>query len=213
MQLVTTHWLMPNLSPSSDWYVTTDISFFSIPLVEECRSQFAFTWKGGQYAWNCPRDGNTALPSAMDWSSLHWNRVEPQKSEIHWWYYCAVLYSSLWEGEENSLNPSESRFAIEQSKVTEPAWENQFLERKQQYGHCQMPVDQWMRPIKQQLCLQHLANKETPAFSGTVSFWRMHIPNYGLIVSPLYQVTQKKNNFKWGPEQWKAFEKNQTGDR
>ncbi|GAB0186561.1 hypothetical protein GRJ2_001121400 [Grus japonensis] len=27
-----------------------------------------------------------------------------------------------------------------------------------------------------------------------------------LIVSPLYQVTQKKNNFKWGPEQQQAFE-------
>ncbi|GAB0195073.1 hypothetical protein GRJ2_001972600 [Grus japonensis] len=34
----------------------------------------------------------------------------------------------------------------------------------------------------------------------------MHIPNYSLIVSPLYQVTWKKNSFKWGPEQRQAFE-------
>ena len=34
----------------------------------------------------------------------------------------------------------------------------------------------------------------------------MHIPNYSLIVSPLYQVTRKKNDFKWGPEQRQAFE-------
>nr|XP_010305172.1 PREDICTED: LOW QUALITY PROTEIN: uncharacterized protein LOC104638654 [Balearica regulorum gibbericeps] len=35
---------------------------------------------------------------------------------------------------------------------------------------------------------------------------RMHIPNYHLIVSPLYHITQKKNDFKWGPEQRQAFE-------
>ncbi|GAB0206970.1 hypothetical protein GRJ2_003162600 [Grus japonensis] len=47
--------------------------------------------------------------------------------------------------------------------------------------------------------------KETQAFLGVVGFWRMHIPNYSLIASPLYQVTQK-NDFKWGPEQRQAFE-------
>ncbi|XP_049685369.1 uncharacterized protein LOC126050896 [Accipiter gentilis] len=41
---------------------------------------------------------------------------------------------------------------------------------------------------------------------GVVGFWRMHIPNYSQIVSPLYQVTRKKNDFKWGPEQRQAFE-------
>ena len=34
----------------------------------------------------------------------------------------------------------------------------------------------------------------------------MHVPNYSLIVSPLYQVMQKKNNFAWGPEQQQAIE-------
>ncbi|KFV52866.1 hypothetical protein N328_00545, partial [Gavia stellata] len=43
-------------------------------------------------------------------------------------------------------------------------------------------------------------------FLGVVGFWRMHIPGYSLIVSPLYRVTRKKNNFEWGPEQQQAFE-------
>ena len=34
----------------------------------------------------------------------------------------------------------------------------------------------------------------------------MHIPHYSLIISPLYQVTWKKNDFKWGPEHRQAFE-------
>ncbi|KAF4793438.1 hypothetical protein TURU_111419 [Turdus rufiventris] len=42
--------------------------------------------------------------------------------------------------------------------------------------------------------------KETQALLGTMGFWRMHIPKYRQIVSPLYLVTRKKNDFKWGSE-------------
>ncbi|RMC22049.1 hypothetical protein DUI87_02920 [Hirundo rustica rustica] len=47
--------------------------------------------------------------------------------------------------------------------------------------------------------------KETQAFLGAIGFWRMHIPEYSQIVSPLYLVTCKKNDFHWGPEQQQAF--------
>ncbi|RMC09529.1 hypothetical protein DUI87_13681 [Hirundo rustica rustica] len=40
---------------------------------------------------------------------------------------------------------------------------------------------------------------------GAIGFWRMHIPEYSQIVSPLYLVTCKKNDFHWGPEQQQAF--------
>ncbi|GAB0209768.1 hypothetical protein GRJ2_003442500 [Grus japonensis] len=41
-------------SKAAKWYATIDIAnaFFSIPLVAECRAQFAFTWRGIQYTWN-----------------------------------------------------------------------------------------------------------------------------------------------------------------
>ena len=42
--------------------------------------------------------------------------------------------------------------------------------------------------------------KETQSFLGIVGFWRMHVPNYSLFVSPLYQVTWKKNDFIRGPD-------------
>ncbi|TRZ11493.1 hypothetical protein HGM15179_015624 [Zosterops borbonicus] len=47
--------------------------------------------------------------------------------------------------------------------------------------------------------------KETQAFLGAIGFWRMHIPEYSQIVSPLYLVTRKKKTFQWGPEQQHAF--------
>lgn len=49
------------------------------------------------------------------------------------------------------------------------------------------------------------SKKESQAFFGVVDFRRMHIPDYRLIVNPLYPVTQKKNHFIWGPVQQRAF--------
>ncbi|KFW67864.1 hypothetical protein AS28_02726, partial [Pygoscelis adeliae] len=95
-------------------------------------------------------------------------------------------------------------FAIKQSKVKGPAQEIQFLGIKWQDGHRQIPMD----VINKITAMSPpTSKKETQAFLGIVSFWRMHIPNYSLTVSPLYLVTQKKNNFKWDPEQQQAFEK------
>jgi len=50
------------------------------------------------------------------------------------------------------------------------------------------------------------SKKEAQAFLGVVGFWWMDIPNYSQIVSPLYHVTRKKNDFEWGPEKQQAFE-------
>ncbi|TRZ14981.1 hypothetical protein HGM15179_004680 [Zosterops borbonicus] len=49
------------------------------------------------------------------------------------------------------------------------------------------------------------SKKETQAFLGAIRFWKMHIPKYNQIVSPLYLVTRKKNNFHWSPKQQQAF--------
>ncbi|RMC13546.1 hypothetical protein DUI87_08622 [Hirundo rustica rustica] len=49
------------------------------------------------------------------------------------------------------------------------------------------------------------SKKETQVFLGTIGFWRMHIPEYSQIVSPLYLVIHKKNDFHWDPEQQQAF--------
>ncbi|XP_048786412.1 uncharacterized protein LOC125686463 [Lagopus muta] len=50
------------------------------------------------------------------------------------------------------------------------------------------------------------SKRETQSFLGAVGFWRMHVPNYSLIVSLLYHVTRMRNEFTWGPEQQQAFE-------
>ena len=84
-----------------------------------------------------------------------------------------------------------------------PAQEIQFLKVKWQEGHHHIPADVTDRITAMS---PPTNKKETQSFLGVVGFWRMHVPNYSLIVSPLYQVTQKKNDFMWGPEQQQAFE-------
>ncbi|KAM7062164.1 tubulin--tyrosine ligase isoform 2-T3 [Acridotheres tristis] len=94
-------------------------------------------------------------------------------------------------------------FAIKQSKVKGPAQEIQFLGVKWQDGRCQIPTE----VIHKITAMSPPTNKkETQAFLGAfLGFWRMHIPEYSQIVSPLYLVTRKKNDFHWGPEQQQAF--------
>jgi len=85
---------------------------------------------------------------------------------------------------------------MKRSKVKGPAKEIQFLEIKWQDGCRQIPMD----VINQIAAMSPPTNKkEAQAFLGVVGFWRIHIPNYSQIVSPLYHVTHKKNDFEWGP--------------
>ncbi|RMC22097.1 hypothetical protein DUI87_02969 [Hirundo rustica rustica] len=101
-------------------------------------------------------------------------------------------------------------FSIQKSKVKGPAQEIQFLGVKWQDGQRQIPTD----VINKLTTMSPPTNKkETQAFLGAIGFWRMHIPEYSQIVSPLYLVASKKKDFHWGPEQQQAFYPDQKGDR
>ncbi|RMC07998.1 hypothetical protein DUI87_15470 [Hirundo rustica rustica] len=96
----------------------------------------------------------------------------------------------------------EAGFAIKKSKVKGPAQEIQFLKGKWQDGRRQIPT----KVINKTTATSpQTSKKETQAFLGAIGFWRRHIPEYSQIVSPLYLVTRKKNDFHWGPEQQQAF--------
>ncbi|RMC18992.1 hypothetical protein DUI87_03591 [Hirundo rustica rustica] len=93
-------------------------------------------------------------------------------------------------------------FAIKRSKVKGPAQEIQFLGVRWQDGCHQIPTE----VINKITAMSPPTNKkEAQAFLGAIGFWRMHIPEYSQIVSPLYLVTHKKNDFHCGPEQQQAF--------
>ncbi|GAB0195128.1 hypothetical protein GRJ2_001978100 [Grus japonensis] len=196
-------------SKAAKWYATIDIAnaFFSIPLAAECRPQFAFTWRGVQYTWNRLPQGWKHSPTICH--GLIQTALEKGEAPEHLQYIDDII---VWGNSAEEVSEKgkkiiqillQAGFAIKRSKVKGPAQEIQFLGIRWHDGRCQIPMD----IINKITAMSPPTNKkETQAFLGVVGFWRMHIPNYSLIVSPLYHVTRKKNDFKWGPEQRQAFE-------
>ncbi|GAB0197689.1 hypothetical protein GRJ2_002234300 [Grus japonensis] len=196
-------------SKAAKWYATIDIAnaFFSIPLAAECRPQFAFTWRGVQYTWNRLPQGWKHSPTIC--RGLIQTALEKGEAPEHLQYIDDII---VWGNSAEEVSEKgkkiiqillQAGFAIKRSKVKGPAQEIQFLGIRWHDGRRQIPMD----IINKIAAMSPPTNKkETQAFLGVVGFWRMHIPNYSLIVSPLYHVTRKKNDFKWGPEQRQAFE-------
>ncbi|GAB0206804.1 hypothetical protein GRJ2_003146000 [Grus japonensis] len=191
-------------SKAAKWYATIDIAnaFFSIPLAAECRPQFAFTWRGIQYTWNRLPQGWKHSPTICH--GLIQSALEKGEAPEHLQYIADII---VWGNSAEEVSEKgkkiiqillQAGFAIKRSKMKGPAQEIQFLGIK-----WQIPMDIFNKIAAMS---PPTNKKETQAFLGVVGFWRMPIPNYSLIVSPLYHVTQKKNDFKWGPEQRQAFE-------
>ncbi|KFW83905.1 hypothetical protein N305_05133, partial [Manacus vitellinus] len=190
------------------WYTTVNIAsaFFSILQVAECRPQFAFTWRGVQYTWNRLPQGWKHSPTICH--GLIQATLEKGKAPEHIQYIDVII---VWgdtaeevfdKGQKTIQILLEAGFAIKKSKVKGPAREIQFLGVKWQDGRCQIPTD----VINKIVAMAPPTNKkETQAFLGAIGFWRLHIPEYSQIVSPLYFVTLKNNNFQWGPQQQQAF--------
>ncbi|GAB0208641.1 hypothetical protein GRJ2_003329800 [Grus japonensis] len=191
-------------SKAAKWYATSDIAnaFFSIPLAAECRPQFAFTWRGVQYTWNRLPQGWKHSPTTCH--GLIQTALEKGEAPEHLQYIDDIIIwgNTAEEVSEKGKNVIQillkAGFSIKRSKVKGPVQEIQFLGIKWQDGHRHIPMD-----VINKIAAMSPPNskKETEAFLGFVGFWRTHIPNYSLIVSPLYHVTRKKNDFKWGPEQ------------
>ncbi|RMB92837.1 hypothetical protein DUI87_30731 [Hirundo rustica rustica] len=195
-------------SKAAKWYATIDIAnaFFSIPLAAECRPQFAFTWRGVQYTWNRLPQGWKHSPTICH--GLIQAALEKGEAPEHLQYIDDII---VWgntamevfeKGEKIVQILLKAGFAIKKSKVKGPAREIQFLGVKWHDGRRQIPTE----VINKITAMCPPTNKrETQAFLGAIGFWRMHIPEYSQIVSPLYLVTRKKNDFHWGPEQQQAF--------
>ncbi|GAB0207032.1 hypothetical protein GRJ2_003168800 [Grus japonensis] len=173
----------------------------------ECRPQCAFTWRGLQYTWNRLPQGWKHSPTICH--GLIQTALEKGEAPEHLQYIEDII---VWGNSAEEVSEKgkkiiqillQAGFAIKRSKVKGPAQEIQFLGIRWHDGRRQIPMD----IINKIAAMSPPTNKkETQAFLGVVGFWRMHILNYSLIVSPLYHITWKKNDFKWGPEQRQAFE-------
>ncbi|RMB88963.1 hypothetical protein DUI87_34671 [Hirundo rustica rustica] len=153
----------------------------------ESKPQFAFTWRGVQYTWNRPPQGWKHSPTICH--GLIQAELEKGEAPEHLQYIDDII---VWgntamevfeKGEKIIQILLKAGFAIKQSKVKEPAREIQFLGVKWQDGRRQMPTDVINKITTMS---PPTSKKETQAFLGAIGFWRMRIPEYSTIVSPLY---------------------------
>jgi len=182
-------------SKAAKWDATIDIvnAFFSILLAAECRSQFVFIWRGVQHTWNRLPRGWKHSPSICH--GLIQTALEKGEFPQHLQYIDKII---VWgntaeevsvKGEKIIQTLLKASFAIKQSKVKGPAQEIQFLGIKCQDGCHQIPMD----VINKIAAMSPpTSKKEVQAFFCVVGFWRMNIPNYSQIVTPLYHLTGKK---------------------
>ncbi|KAF4801728.1 hypothetical protein TURU_031956 [Turdus rufiventris] len=161
-----------------------------------CRPQFAFTWRGMQYTWNHLPQG--CKHSLTICHGLIQAALEKGEAPEHLQYIDDII---VWgnmavevfeKGERIIQILLRAGFAIKKSKVKGPAQEIQFLGVKWQDGWHQISTE-----VINKITVMSppTDKKETQAFLGVISFWSMHIPEYSQIVSPLYLVTCKKNDF------------------
>ncbi|GAB0208235.1 hypothetical protein GRJ2_003289200 [Grus japonensis] len=181
-------------SKAARWYATIDIAnaFFSIPLAAECRPGFPFTWRGIQYTWNRLPQGWKHSPTICH--GLIQTALEKGEAPEHLQYIEDI---TVWGNSAEEVSEKgkkiiqillQAGFAIKQSKVKGPAQEIHILGIRWHDGRRQIPMDiiNKIAPMP-----PSTSKKETQAFLGVVGFWQMH----SLIVSPVYEVIQKKNAF------------------
>ncbi|RMB99801.1 hypothetical protein DUI87_23578 [Hirundo rustica rustica] len=196
-------------SKAAKWYATIDIANAFFLHSSGCRMQASvcFHLEGRAVHLEPTAPGVETQPHHLPWTDpgLHWKRVRLRSTySISMTSLCGGTrqWKCFEKGEKIIHILLKAGFAIKQSKVKGPAQEIQFLGVKWQDGRRQIPAE----VINKITAMSPpTSKKETQAFLGAIGFWRMHIPEYSQIVSPLYLVTRKKNDFHWGPEQQQAF--------
>jgi len=138
-------------SKAAKWYATTDIAnaFFSLPLTAECKPQFAFTWRGIQYARN--RLPQECKHSPTICHGLIQTALEKGEAPEHLQYIYDIIVwgdtvEDVFEKAEKIVQILlKASFAIKRNKFKGPVQEIHVLGTKWRMGAV---TSQWMSSTK-----------------------------------------------------------------
>ena len=181
---------------------TLDIKemFFMIPLQEQDKDQFAFTWKGIQHTINRLPQGYKHSPTIAHNALMKILADIPHLPSVTVYQYMDDI---LIGGEK----PEEVRHAMENiqekltalglhippSKCQGPAQEFKFLGVWWIKGAASVPLDT-LEKIEHG---QNPASKKELQVLGTSNYWCKHIPGSSIIAHPLYNLLKKGRSWEW----------------
>ncbi|KAK4811127.1 hypothetical protein QYF61_019758 [Mycteria americana] len=192
------------------WMTALDVKdmFFMVPLKEEDKEKFAFTWEGIQYTFNrlpqgykhSPTIAHAALAELLQTVSL------PQEVKLYQ-YIDDILIggtspekvgeaaAAVWQ----ALNKAE--IEIPPGKCQGPSKEVKFLGTWWIAGSAVIPPDT-LRKIEELQMPQ--SRKELQQLMGTLGYWRKHVPGFSIISRPLYSLLRKGKPWEWKLEHKEA---------
>uniref|UniRef100_A0A8C3K9U4 ribonuclease H n=1 Tax=Calidris pygmaea TaxID=425635 RepID=A0A8C3K9U4_9CHAR len=193
------------------WMAALDVKdmFFMVPLREEDKEKFAFTWEGIQYTFNrlpqgykhSPTIAHAALAELLQSVSL------PQDVKLYQ-YIDDILIggtspetvgeaaAAVWQ----TLNKAE--IEVPPGKCQGPSKEVKFLGTCWIAGSAVIPPDT-LRKIEELQMPQ--SKKELQQLMGTLGYWRKHVPGFSIISRPLYSLLRKGKSWEWRSDHSEAI--------
>ncbi|KFM08935.1 hypothetical protein AS27_14727, partial [Aptenodytes forsteri] len=184
------------------------VMFFMVPLKEEDKEKFAFTWEGIQYTFNrlpqgykhSPTTAHAALAELLQTVSL------PQDVKLYQYIDDILIGGTSPEkvgaavaAVRQALNKAE--IEIPPRKCQEPSKEVKFLGIWCIAGSAVIPPCT-LGKIKELQMPQ--SRKELQQLMGTLGYWRKQVPGFYIISRPLYSLLLKGKPWEWKLEQKEA---------
>ncbi|KFQ47824.1 hypothetical protein N334_13841, partial [Pelecanus crispus] len=171
--------------------------FFMVPLQPEDQDRFAFTWEGQKFTF-------TRLPQGYTHSAMLAHHelevVQVEKGVSIYQYIDDILVGGKEiEGVQSTQNNIISHLeslglTIPPKKIETPSNEVKFLGIWWNGGMTCIPPDTLcsLDEIK-----MPMSKKKLQHALGLLVFWRKHIPDFSIIVRPLYDLLQKGAQWEW----------------
>ncbi|NWW91721.1 TF29 protein, partial [Rhynochetos jubatus] len=182
--------------------------FFTVPLQEKDRDCFSFAWEGQQHTFTClPQDYKHSPTLAHHALALELAQILPEPGVRVYQYIGDVLIG----GDQIIPVQVTQEKIIQHLRVSgtpdtrgkDAANEVKFLGIWWKGGSVCIPQDT-LSALDQVKIPEN--KKELQHALGLLVFWRKHIPDFAIIVRPLYNLLQKRTTWEWAPAHDEALQ-------
>ncbi|KAF4793499.1 hypothetical protein TURU_110738 [Turdus rufiventris] len=191
---------------------TVDVKdmFFMIPLQEEDRNRFAFTWEGQQNTFTRLPQGYKHSPTLAHHAlSQELEKIPTPDNVAIYQYIDDILVGG---GEIEAVGDTQQKIIshlesldlqIPSEKIQNSSHEVKFLGIWWKEGMKCIPPD---TPTPLDQIKMPESRKDLQQALGILMFWRKHIPDFSIMARLLYDLLRKGVKWDWTPSQEEALQ-------